>query len=41
MALAWGLGTAFTVEVCEAWRAAYTWLAREMIESVSQAPAAA
>jgi hemoglobin-like flavoprotein len=41
LALAWGLGTAFTVEVCEAWRAAYAMLAREMIDAVSEEPAAA
>jgi hemoglobin-like flavoprotein len=41
MALAWGLGTAFTVEVCEAWRAAYAMLAREMIGAVSEESAAA
>jgi hemoglobin-like flavoprotein len=39
--LASGLGTAFTVEVCEAWRAAYALLARVMIEAAAEEPAVA
>jgi hemoglobin-like flavoprotein len=40
VALAAGLGTAFTVEVCEAWRAAYAMLARAMIAGGEEQAAA-
>lgn len=41
MTLAAGLGAAFTLEVCEAWRAAYALLARAMIEAAADEPVAA